>query len=293
MQSQTPRIPISPQQSPSDNVADRRLPARLLIAATLALTVIRPATAACPDLALVLAVDASGSIDAPEFSLQQQGYAAAFRSSAVQSALASAGRVDVALVLWGDDMMPIEVLPWHRIQSSADADNLANRVAGLPRRVTGNTGIGSGIAKALDVLATLNACQSRLMINVSGDGKESRGPRTRVGVSLASARARARDMGVTINALAITNEVADLSAWYRDQVISGPGSFVMEVSGFDTFAAAIERKLAREIAPAQVATMSGCRFRLDKAERWVLLDAPNATECTLYPTPNTDEGSAG
>ena len=54
------------------------------------LTLAGTAQARCADLALVLAIDASGSIDAAEFALQQQGYAAAFRAPHVQSALAAA-----------------------------------------------------------------------------------------------------------------------------------------------------------------------------------------------------------
>jgi Protein of unknown function (DUF1194) len=214
------------------------------------------ANAQCADLALVLAIDGSGSIDAEEFSLQQAGYASAFLSSRVQAALASAGRVSVAVVLWGDDAMARDVLPWQTLDNRADAEALSARIARMPRHVSGNTGIGSGIAQALDLLSMPDICSPRKVINVSGDGKESHDPHERRGVPLAAAKARATDMGVTINALAITNEVADLSAWYSDRVITGPGAFVMDVAGFGTFGTSIERKLAREIGLPQVADLS-------------------------------------
>lgn len=59
----------------------------------------------CPDLALVLAIDASGSIDARDFTLQQAGYAAAFTNPEVLDAMAGAGMVDVAVVFWGDETL--------------------------------------------------------------------------------------------------------------------------------------------------------------------------------------------
>ena len=91
-----------------------------------------PLSAQCPDLALVLAVDSSGSIDAKEFDLQRAGYAAAFTDPQVLAALQSAGVVDVALVLWGDTEMPAQVFPWHRITTAADADLFAASVLSAP-----------------------------------------------------------------------------------------------------------------------------------------------------------------
>ena len=35
--------------------------------------------------------------------------------------------------------------------------------------------------------------------------------------------------------------------WYRDNVIAGPGSFVITAADYDDFAEAIVRKLIREI----------------------------------------------
>jgi Protein of unknown function (DUF1194) len=134
-----------------------------------------------------------------------------------------------------------------------DAAEVAARIATLPRKVTGDTGIGGGLWTALDLLENDKACAARRIINVSGDGKESFGPRSRHHVALALARDRATEMGVTINGLAITVEGVDLDAWYRDRVITGPDAFVMTAASFDAFAESITRKLAREIALPVVA----------------------------------------
>ncbi len=206
------------------------------------------AFASCPDLALVLAIDGSGSINDHDFGLQRQGYAAAFTDDRVQAALALAGVVDVAVVLWGDEQIAPQVLPWQRIDSAAAAARLADRIAALPRRVTGDTGIGSGLWKSLDLLEAGRSCAARRIINVSGDGRESVGPRPRHHVPLETARTRADEMGVTINGLAITLTDPDLDTWYSRWVITGPGAFVMTANSFDAFGEAIIHKLAREIA---------------------------------------------
>jgi hypothetical protein len=225
--------------------------------ATMAATAFLPMTGSaefrCSDLALVLAIDASGSIDSAEFALQQKGYAMAFRAPRVQSALAAAGTVDIAVVIWGDTEMLPQVLPFQRMFGTVDAVDLSRRIGSLPRRVQGNTGIGRGISTAIDLLEAPGVCAARRLVNVSGDGREILSPRSRRQIPLAAVRHRAGDMGITINALAIETDEADLAEWYRLRLITGPGAFVMRVGGFDTFAEAIVEKLAREIRPPSLA----------------------------------------
>lgn len=211
------------------------------------------ALASCADLDLVLAIDASGSINDRDFALQQAGYARAFADPQVQDALTEAGTVDVAVVLWGDEEMTPQVLPWRRVEGPEDAMRLAAAIATMPRRVTGDTGIGSGLWAALDLLEARAPCAARQVVNVSGDGKESFGPQPRHHMPLAFARDRAAALGVTVNGLAITLEGPGLADWYRDRVITGPDAFVMTADSFDAFGAAIIRKLAREIALPKLA----------------------------------------
>ena len=51
------------------------------------------------DLALVLAVDASGSVDQVRFELQKQGYVAAFRHPRVAAAISSGPTQSIAVVM--------------------------------------------------------------------------------------------------------------------------------------------------------------------------------------------------
>ena len=78
------------------------------------------------DLALVLAVDCSFSVDAREFDLQMEGLGRAFMREEVKRAIAQGQRqrIAVAVVQWSDDMNQKVVLPWTIISGAADADEL-------------------------------------------------------------------------------------------------------------------------------------------------------------------------
>jgi hypothetical protein len=206
----------------------------------------------CNDVALVLAVDGSSSIDAGEYGFQQRAIASALRDPTVLNAMRSAGSVAVAVVFWGDAELPVQETPSVVIRSAADAERLAAIVESMPRKVLGNTGLSAGIAAALGKLETMG-CAHRSIINVSGDGKVSIEPRRRkVYPHLPQARSMAEAQGVTINALTISNEVPDLAEYFEKNVITGPGAFVMNVNGYDDFADSLRRKLVREIGPQAI-----------------------------------------
>ncbi|MDK1479124.1 DUF1194 domain-containing protein [Sinorhizobium sp. 6-117] len=78
---------------------------KTLAAAVSALFLCAPAVSephACVDVALVLAVDGSGSVSDQEYAFQKSAIAAAFRDRGVLSALNKAGAVAVSAVFWGD-----------------------------------------------------------------------------------------------------------------------------------------------------------------------------------------------
>ena len=199
------------------------------------------------DLELVLAIDASGSVDEDEWALQMQGYAAAFRDERVQSAIASGpkGRIGVAVVVWADATVPRWDSSWFVLAAPADAERFAAFMATLVRRPIGGTGIGAGIAAAIRKLERNGMSAPRQVVDVSGDGRETPAREYVVLIPLAKAMARAR--GVTVNGLAILNEDPDLAAWYRRNVIAGRGAFVMIATDYEDFSEAIVRKLVREI----------------------------------------------
>ena len=202
---------------------------------------------ACADVALVLAIDGSGSIDDQEYRMQQVGYATAFRDDAVKVALRAAGVVDVAAVIWGDSDFAPQILPFHRIATGSDATVFADRLMALGRGTTGNTGLGNGIDHALDLLDDPAVCAARKIIDVSGDGRQVYFRGRSAIVTPAHARNRAERMGVTINGLAIISREVDLEEYYRSHVIAGQSAFVIRAEGFLDFGTALIDKLVREL----------------------------------------------
>jgi Protein of unknown function (DUF1194) len=199
------------------------------------------------DLKLALAVDASGSVDTEEYALQLSGIAAGFRDPDVRRAIRSgpAKAIAVNLLVWAEPQVPKDMTGWFIIASDGDAENFARIVEAFPRRQTGATAIGEGIASALRSIATSGITAPREVVDVSGDGRESVAREFTVLVD--QARAMALSRGVVVNGLAIQNEVGDLADYYRKNVQTGPESFVMAAKTYQDFAEAMRLKLLREI----------------------------------------------
>jgi Protein of unknown function (DUF1194) len=65
-----------------------------------------------------------------------------------------------------------------------------------------------------------------------------------------AARDEAVRAGIGINGLPILSIEPDLDDYYRDNVIGGPGAFMVPAASFETFGEAILKKLITEIADA-------------------------------------------
>ncbi len=197
------------------------------------------------ELELVLAVDTSMSVSATEFALQMAGYAAAFTHPAVLRAIESTGAdgIAVSMVQWGDINQQATVVDWTWIGDAASAGAFASRIAATGRQFLGP---GTALAIALGYCVGLfddNGFEgARRIVDLSGDGRDNRGPQTRWN------RFRALNAGITINGLAILNEEPLLDLYYEQQVIGGPGAFVEVAADYRDFAEAIVAKLVREIA---------------------------------------------
>jgi hypothetical protein len=225
----------------------RRLPFAALLACALALGTAQAQHQGCADLALVLAVDSSGSIDDAEHRLQTEGLAAAFSDPEVLTALDAAGTVLVAAILWGEKDKPRDILGWHPIRDRFDAARFAALIESRPRVAGGMTHLGAALDAALDLLSVPGLCTERAVINVSGDGRDTGNPPWYRGDPVGAARTRATAQDVTVNGLAILSDEPDLRDYYQREVITGPGAFVMEIRGLPDFAEAIRRKIIREV----------------------------------------------
>jgi hypothetical protein len=215
----------------------------LLLTANLALSATQPAV----DLEIVLAVDASSSVDIGEYALQLRGIAAAFRDREVQFAIANGaeGRIAVNLLVWAQPGYDKLTTGWHVISTAEDAEAFAEKVEALPRRQFGATGIGEGVEFSLKEIAGNGINAPRRVIDVSGDGRESW---FAVATQLPVARRWAREQNVVINGLAISDEDPALLTYYDEALRTGPGSFVLEAKDFRDFAAAMKIKLFREVS---------------------------------------------
>lgn len=218
----------------------------------------------CIDVALVLTVDASASVSRSEFALQQNGIAQAFRDPQVLDAISLAGRVAASVIFWGSEGLPRPQSQWMLLDGPDAAEAFASTVEAMPRQVTGDTALGAGLFAALQKFDTLGACSIRKVINLSGDGEETRVyRRMRRSPVAPQVRDLAEAAEVEINALAISNEEEDLAQYYAGNVITGPDAFVMEVRSYEEFSTALRRKLIREIGPRAVSgrTIPGERLQ--------------------------------
>lgn len=226
-----------------------RIAKRILAALWLALWPVAPAFAQpnTVDLALVLAVDASGSVDQVRFELQKQGYAAAFRHPRVLNAIRSGPTQSIAVIMmqWTGPALQVTAVPWTRLSDAASANAFADAIAKSPRALFGGgTSISGAIDTAMALLFDNPYRTERRVIDISGDGANNRGR------PAALARDEAVRAGVGINGLPILTLEPDLDKYYEQNVIGGPGAFVIAARSYETFADAILKKLIAEIAIA-------------------------------------------
>jgi hypothetical protein len=204
---------------------------------------------AAVDLLLVLAVDASGSIDADEFALQRDGIAQALSHPAVLGAIRSKPRqaIGVAMVEWGSPGGAETVVEWLRIGDAASAEAAARAFRDATRSRQSYNAIGDALVLAGALLQAAPWDAAERTIDVSGDG-----PDMRSRVSAPAARDALVAQGVVINGLAIEAASAwrggRLAALYERDVIGGPGAFVVQAEDRRDFTRALRAKLIREIA---------------------------------------------
>ena len=192
------------------------------------------------DLALLLALDISGSVDPREYEIQRDGLAAALRDATVTEALVRA-RAQVSVMQWTGSSRQKITIPWTEVGNFVDAETLAARVSS-DARVWRNysTAIGEALQVAIPTFATVPSCKRRV-IDISGDGTSNEG------VEPAQMRAALRAANITVNALVIETDDADLTGYFWENVISGPEAFVVTADGFEAYADRIKHKLLREV----------------------------------------------
>jgi hypothetical protein len=197
------------------------------------------------DLQLVLAVDASGSVNRERFELQRIGYARAFRDPKVVSAiLGGAGRgIAVLMMQWTGPELQDVVIPWSLLDSDTAINTFSDQVLATQRKLYGGgTSISGAIDQAVTLFPTSPYQSDRRVIDISGDGSNNRGR------AVTSARDDAVASGIRINGLPILTLEPDLDEYYKASVIGGSGAFSIATATYETFADAIIQKLILEIS---------------------------------------------
>ena len=225
-----------------------------------------PAQAACRQ-ALALGLDISGSVDAVEYGLQREGLAQALGAAAVRDALLQQPDAPVRLTVfeWSGPTARTVILPWTAITDAAALDTARARIRTAPRSLQDQTtALGLAMLAGFAMLEAQPDCWTRTL-DLSGDGIANTGPRPQ------DIPASRTPPGVTVNGLTIgtatppgaddsthpqgtgsgggaaLSDGAGLAAYFRAFVVRGPGAFVEQAMGFDDYAAAMERKLLREL----------------------------------------------
>ena len=208
------------------------------------------ASAAGAGLALVLAVDVSASVTADSYLLQRDGIAGAFENPRLVNAISAVpGGIEALVLEWSDPDRTAVTVRWTRLADADSAAAFAAAVRTTKRSSEGLTAIGPALLAAAAAFDDAPEPAPRRIIDISGDGMAN------FGLPPAVARDRIVAAGISINGLAILTEEPWLEAYYRGNVIGGPGAFVVAARDFHSFAEAILRKLAQEIAEAPSAQM--------------------------------------
>ena len=194
------------------------------------------------DVALLLAIDVSNSVDSAEYRLQVDGLADALTDPAIIDALV-AGNSAISVVQWSGIDRQSVTLPWTRIATARDVAALSQSARLMPRAYTlSGTAPAEAILFSLANFGPVPDC-SRRVIDISGDGTPN------IGADVASARQQAQRDGITINAIAIESMGLAITNFYARQVITRDG-FVVTARRHRDYPRAIRAKILRELAKA-------------------------------------------
>jgi hypothetical protein len=206
------------------------------------------------DLQLVLAVDVSRSIDEVEAELQRRGYVEALTSSRVIEAILSGEHKRIALCYteWAGTHYQVVVIDWAVIDSAAAARRFADKLAEAPRTSQSWTAVGAALNFAGARFDNSGFESRRHVIDISGDGRTNDGPPAEL------VRDKLVAQGIVINGLPVMMNRTNfgrppdtgLDKYYEENVIGGPGSFMVSAASFDDFGRAVRSKLVREISAA-------------------------------------------
>ncbi len=195
------------------------------------------------DLALVMAIDCSLSVDEQEFRLQLRGTGQAMIDSELVHLIENGANqtIAVSVFLWSGPNAQQIVVPWRLLRSGADAIAVADDILNARRNIdASSTAIGSALEFAENLIARAPRA-TRYVVDVSTNGKSN------MGTPVKPVRDRLVKSGITINGLAVSDKDRTLVNYMVQHVTGGDGSFVITANGFNAYTHAIRLKLYREV----------------------------------------------
>ena len=206
---------------------------RIAVAATLAFCTSVPARAQTQvDVLLVLAVDASGSVNDVRFELQKQGYVAAFRHPNVLRAIRSGmqGAIAVTMTQWTGPSLQAQVVPWTLLKDQASVLAFASAIEKAPRELfSGGTSISGAIDHAMLLLPSAPFKGTKRVIDISGDGSNNRGRPVHAGARRRGARRRHRQRPADPVAGAVARQILFRECDRRPGLVHDSGGELREI----------------------------------------------------------------
>lgn len=204
-------------------------------------------------LALVLALDVSGSVNPNEYAQQVDGLATALNDPDVRSLILFSADAPVALTVfeWSSRNHQYVIQPWVSLDGPAALDQAIIRIRSHKKVRAGlKTAMGTALIFGAELLEEQPTCWQRT-IDVSGDGRNN------IGAAPQEVYRTGIFDQITVNALVVSEPESvgsklspeTLRAYYEAEVIHGPRAFAMVADGYADYAAAMRRKLVRELAP--------------------------------------------
>nr|WP_274705574.1 DUF1194 domain-containing protein [Salipiger pentaromativorans] len=205
------------------------------------------------DVALVLAVDVSRSMDPGEQILQRNGYADTIRSPEFVRLITGGrhGAIAIAYFEWAGPGEQRLVADWHLLDSAEAAADFAARLQSAPISRAARTSISAAILHAVDLFER-SPYRGEPVLDLSADGPNNEG------IPVTAARDLAVARGITINGLPIMLrdpaaspvDIEDLDLYFQYCVVGGDRGFVIPITSKDQFRSSIRTKLMLEVARA-------------------------------------------
>jgi hypothetical protein len=159
-------------------------------------------------------------------------------------------RIALCYTEWAGTHYQMVVIDWSMIDSAAAARRFSDKLVEAPRTSQSWTAVGAALAFAGQRFETSGYTSKRHVIDISGDGRTNDGPPAEM------VRDKLVAQGLVINGLPVMMNRTNfgrppdtgLDKYYEENVIGGPGSFMIAAVNFEDFGRAVRTKLIREIS---------------------------------------------